>query len=125
MFTILAERTYQYAAENGYRFVIGVANAQSTHGFIKNLDFKLIGPLDFKIGLGMNIYPQCDYTFTRYWDQELEIEFDKDFKSDAVTTDAAQAFTLILFEDSDVTDYENYEGYYAVYTGTSANTGNP
>lgn len=71
LFTILAERTYQYAAENGYQFVIGVANAQSTHGFIKNLDFKLIGPLDFKIGMGMNIYPQCDYTFTRYWDQEL------------------------------------------------------
>lgn len=71
LFTILAEHTYQYAAENGYRFVIGVANAQSTHGFIKNLNFKLIGPLDFKIGLGTNIYPQRDFTFTRYWNQEL------------------------------------------------------
>lgn len=71
LFTILAEHTYQYAAENGYRFVIGVANAQSTHGFIKNLNFNLIGPLDFKIGLGTNIYPQRDFTYTRYWDQEL------------------------------------------------------
>lgn len=71
LFTVLAEHTYQYAAEKGYRFVIGVANAQSTHGFINNLNFKLIGPLDFKIGLGMDIYPQHDFTFMRYWNQEL------------------------------------------------------
>ena len=71
LFSILAERTYQYAAENGYKFVIGVANANSTHGFIKHLKFYLIGPLTFKIGVGMSIYPQRDYTFTRYWDKEL------------------------------------------------------
>ena len=52
LFSILAERTYQYAAENGYKFVIGVANANSTHGFIKYLKFKLIGSLTFKIGIG-------------------------------------------------------------------------
>lgn len=71
LFSILAERTYQYAAENGYKFVIGVANANSTHGFIKHLKFKLIGPLTFKIGVGNNIYPQRDYTYTRYWDKEI------------------------------------------------------
>lgn len=71
LFTILAERTYQYAAENGYKFVIGVANANSTHGFIKHLSFKLVGPLTFKIGIGTKIYPQRDYTFTRYWDKEI------------------------------------------------------
>lgn len=71
LFTILADRTYQYAAENGYKFVIGVANANSTHGFIKHLKFKLIGPLIFKVGLGTNIYPKKDYIFTRYWDKEL------------------------------------------------------
>lgn len=71
LFSILAERTYQYAAENGYKFVIGVANAQSTHGFLKNLKFKLVGPLTFKIGTGTNIYPKKDYTFTRYWDKEI------------------------------------------------------
>lgn len=71
LFTILAERTYQYAAENGYKFVIGVANAQSTHGFLKYLKFKLIGPLTFKIGAGKDIYPQKDFTFTRYWDKEI------------------------------------------------------
>lgn len=71
LFTILAEQTYQYAAENGYKFVIGVANANSTHGFIKHLGFKLIGPLTFKVGVGTNIYPKKEYTFTRYWDKEI------------------------------------------------------
>ena len=71
LFTTLANKTYEYAAENGYKFVIGVANAQSTHGFIKHLGFKLIGPLIFKIGTGTNIYERKDYTFTRYWDKEI------------------------------------------------------
>ena len=71
LFSILAERTYQYAADKGYKFVIGVANDNSTHGFIKDLNFKLIGPLDFKVGIGRRIYPQRDYTFTRYWDKEI------------------------------------------------------
>lgn len=71
LFTTLADRTYQYAAENGYKFVIGVANANSTHGFLKHLGFKLIGPLTFKVGMGMNLYQRTDYTFTRYWDKEI------------------------------------------------------
>ena len=71
LFTILAEKTYQYAAENGYKFVIGVANANSTHGFIKHRGFKLIGPLVFKVGVGQNLFQRTDYTFTRYWDKEI------------------------------------------------------
>ena len=46
-------------------------------------------------------------------------EFDSSVTSDSITTDTQQAFTLILFEEDSVTDYEKYEGYYAVYTGTS------
>lgn len=71
LFTILANKTYQYAAENGYMFVIGVANANSTHGFIKHLGFKLIGPLTFKVGIGQKLYLRDDYTFSRYWDKEI------------------------------------------------------
>lgn len=52
LFTKLAEMTYQYATEHGFNFVIGVANANSTHGFLKHLGFYLIAPLDFKIGIG-------------------------------------------------------------------------
>lgn len=71
LFSILAEKTYEYAAQNGYKYVIGVANANSTHGFIKNLKFKMIGPLTFKVGLGKVLYPKKDYTFFRYWDNEM------------------------------------------------------
>ncbi len=52
LFTILAERTYSRAQELGHKFVIGVANANSTHGFLKNLGFYLIAPLEVKVGLG-------------------------------------------------------------------------
>lgn len=52
LFTTLADRTYQFAKEHEYKFVIGVANANSTHGFLKNLGFYLVAPLEFKIGVG-------------------------------------------------------------------------
>lgn len=52
LFTSLAERTYEYATENGYKYVIGVANANSTHGFLKYLKFDLVAPLEFKVGIG-------------------------------------------------------------------------
>ena len=71
LFTTLADRTYQYATENGYKFVIGVANANSTHGFLKHLGFKLIGSLAFKVGVGQNLYKRTDYTYTRYWDKKI------------------------------------------------------
>lgn len=71
LFSVLAEKTYQYAMEKGFQFVVGVANANSTHGFVKHLGFQLLGPLTFRIGVGTQIYPQRDYTFCRYWDREL------------------------------------------------------
>lgn len=52
LFTRLAQATYVAAAENGYRFVIGVANANSTPGFLRKLGFTLVGQLDVRIGLG-------------------------------------------------------------------------
>lgn len=71
LFTILAEHTYNFGARDGYEFVIGVANANSTHGFVKNLGFKLIAPLTFKVGAGMEIYPDREYTYSRHWDGQL------------------------------------------------------
>lgn len=52
LFTQLADKTYSYAKENGYKYVIGVANANSTHGFLKYLGFYLVAPLELKIGMG-------------------------------------------------------------------------
>lgn len=52
LFSVLAEKTVKLAKEIGYEFVIGAANANSTHGFLKNLGFYLISPLDVKMGFG-------------------------------------------------------------------------
>ncbi|RZT41348.1 GNAT family N-acetyltransferase [Cupriavidus agavae] len=52
LFTELARRTYERGAELGFNFVYGVANANSTPGFIRKLGFQLVRPLDAKISLG-------------------------------------------------------------------------
>ena len=58
LFKTLAKLTYDYAKENGYKFVVGVANANSFPGFIKYLGFKFIARLDVKVGFGTNIFPK-------------------------------------------------------------------
>lgn len=72
LFTKLAELTYEYAKNNDYEFVYGVANDNSTHGFIKNLGFQMVSPLNTKIGLGKinNKLSGIDYDFKRVWTQE-------------------------------------------------------
>jgi hypothetical protein len=52
LFTKLADKTYTLAKELGFEFVIGVANQNSTPGFLKKLNFILLSPLEVKIGLG-------------------------------------------------------------------------
>lgn len=52
LFTRLAEATYQHAASQGFDAVYGVANANSTPGFIRKLGFDLLTPLDAKVGIG-------------------------------------------------------------------------
>ena len=46
LFTRLAETTYEAGATQGYDFVIGVANAQSTPGFLRKLAFQHVAPLE-------------------------------------------------------------------------------
>ena len=52
LFPRLAERTYEHAASLGHEFVVGVANARSTPGFIAKLGFQLVAPLDVGVGVG-------------------------------------------------------------------------
>lgn len=54
LFTKLADKTYELGKNMGYQFVIGVANQNSTHGFIRKLGFSLITPLDAYIYFGDN-----------------------------------------------------------------------
>jgi GNAT superfamily N-acetyltransferase len=52
LFTELASATYKLAETEGFDFVYGVANADSTGGFINKLDFELLGPLKALFTLG-------------------------------------------------------------------------
>ena len=71
LFTQLATRTYELGKTLGYKFVIGVANQNSTHGFLKKLDFYLISPLDVKIGMGnIAINHTGNYKLKAIWNNE-------------------------------------------------------
>jgi GNAT superfamily N-acetyltransferase len=71
LFSILAKQTYDYAKENGYAFVIGVANANSIHGFIKNLGFAFVSKLDVKWGWGKIEEKEKEKkVFSMCWDKE-------------------------------------------------------
>lgn len=52
LFTRLADATYQAGAESGVQAVYGVANANSTPGFVRKLGFALVKSLDARIGPG-------------------------------------------------------------------------
>ncbi len=52
LFTKLAALTYDAARGAGYDAVYGVANANSTPGFIRKLGFQLVRPLEARVGLG-------------------------------------------------------------------------
>jgi len=49
LFTTLAEATYATARAGGFEAIVGVANAQSTPGFLGKLGFSLVGPLPVSI----------------------------------------------------------------------------
>lgn len=71
LFTRLAEATYTLGAQQGVEAVYGVANANSTPGFLRKLGFTLVRPLDALIGVG----PLCareptgadEVSFRRLW----------------------------------------------------------
>lgn len=52
LFTTLAQMTYRAGADQGFGSVYGVANMNSTPGFIKKLGFQLVQSLDVMIGVG-------------------------------------------------------------------------
>ncbi len=73
-FTRLAQHTFETAASEKFAFVYGVANANSTPGFVKKLGFQLVSPLQAKIGIGSPIHPKMieakeqNASFKRIWD---------------------------------------------------------
>jgi hypothetical protein len=53
VFTRLAEECYVSCVQQGIHFVLGVANANSTPGFLGRLGFTLLGPLPVRIGMAL------------------------------------------------------------------------
>ena len=52
LFTRLASLTYDAGAALGYDGVYGVANGNSTPGFVRKLGFQLVRPLEAMVGIG-------------------------------------------------------------------------
>lgn len=67
LFTQLADKTYALAKELGYEFVIGVANANSTPGFVKKLDFTIISPLDAYLSLSSKQQDAEKFNTISHW----------------------------------------------------------
>lgn len=76
LFTKLAEMTYVAAAAAGFDGIYGVANANSTPGFVKKLGFQLIEPLKAKVGFGklhIDLKNMTNKQFQRIWtEQDLQ-----------------------------------------------------
>ncbi|WP_299314527.1 GNAT family N-acetyltransferase [uncultured Aquimarina sp.] len=72
LFPTLAAKSFESASDNGFGFVIGVANAQSTPGFLKKLDFQFIGMLEAKLGWGDVLRKQTENVidYQRSWDEK-------------------------------------------------------
>ena len=72
LFTKLAQMTYQRAANEGFDCIYGVANANSTPGFIRKLGFQLVRPLEARVGFGSIDYVdnlKYEPSFERIWSQ--------------------------------------------------------
>lgn len=70
LFTKLAELTYAEGVARGFDAVYGVANANSTPGFIRKLGFQLVAPLRACVGvgpLGIDFSREASLQFRRVW----------------------------------------------------------
>jgi len=52
LFKKLGLKMCEFGAEEGYEFVIGVANAAATPGWTRQMGFQLVRPLEARLGLG-------------------------------------------------------------------------
>lgn len=70
LFKKLAKITYDFAKEQGFEFVLGVANANSFPGYMKYFPFTFVGQLEVKVGYGDKIQCDGEKTFKVHWDKE-------------------------------------------------------
>jgi GNAT superfamily N-acetyltransferase len=71
LFSKLAQLTYDDGKARGFDCIYGVANANSTPGFVRKLGFQLVRPLDVRVGIGFlgqtNDPPSGNIDFARRW----------------------------------------------------------
>jgi GNAT superfamily N-acetyltransferase len=75
LFTKLAGMTYELGLRRGYTVVYGVANANSTPGFVRKLGFQQVGSLEARIGVGRPMAMDWEKVksgseFRRCWDSD-------------------------------------------------------
>jgi len=73
LFTNLARLTFKAAESGGFSAVYGVANANSTPGFVRKLGFQLVRKLDARLGFGRQLSIDWERSlrvsqFRREWD---------------------------------------------------------
>jgi predicted N-acetyltransferase YhbS len=68
----IADRVHDQAARDGFRFMIGVGNRNSTPIYTKSFGFRLLGPLDVKVGFGIPKQNKAtSYSYKRVWNDSL------------------------------------------------------
>lgn len=67
LFTKLAEMTYRAGHSQGSKFVVGVANHNSVHGFTKKLGFQNVGLLQSRIFLRSPNFQEKELDFGTEW----------------------------------------------------------
>ena len=71
LFKRLAKITYEYAKEQGFEFVLGVANANSFPGYMKYFPMTFVGPLEVRMGFGLKIFPDASKEYSVYYDKAI------------------------------------------------------
>jgi hypothetical protein len=67
----IADRLHGEAAKQGFRFMIGVGNKNSTPIYTEKFGFRSLGAMDVKIGIGLpKVEPKQSYYFERIWSQD-------------------------------------------------------
>ena len=69
LFRQLAQATFEAAKQFGYDCIYGVANQNSTPGFVQKLGFSLVAPLQALLGIGRHKPPTSNFPlqFQRSW----------------------------------------------------------
>jgi hypothetical protein len=76
LFKKLGLRACEYGVDEGYEFVFGVANSAATPGWVRQMGFQLVTPLEARVGVG-NLVEDDDWesilpatNFRHFWTAE-------------------------------------------------------